>query len=227
MNHIKHIFFDLDHTLWDTDKNSELAFADCFRDLHIDLDLQTFLEVYMPINEAYWVLFTHNQISKENLKFNRFSDTFEKLNFKISKEKMEQLSENYLHYLPRYGVLIDGALQLLDYLKDKYRLHIITNGFNEVSIKKLAFSDIAKYFEVVITSEKAGAKKPDIKIFDFALDLANAKSSESLMIGDNLTADIQGATNAGMSVLHYNYSQEPVPAHIKSVDRLEELTLLL
>lgn len=227
MNHIKHIFFDLDHTLWDTDKNSELAFADCFKDLDIQLDLQTFLEVYMPINEAYWVLFTHNQISKEKLKLSRFSDTFEKLNMNISLEKMEQLSERYIHYLPRYGVLIDGAIEVLDYLKDKYTLHIITNGFNDVSLKKLSLSHIDKYFQAVITSEKAGFKKPDSRIFEYALTQAKAQKNESIMIGDNLIADIQGATQAGLQVIHYNYTKEEVPPTLKSIQQLTEILKLL
>ena len=227
MNHIKHIFFDLDHTLWDTDKNSELAFVDCFRDLDIALDLPTFLDVYMPINEAYWVLFANNQISKEKLKISRFTDTFQQLNFQISPTKIEQLSEAYLHYLPRYGVLIDGAVELLNYLKPNYQLHIITNGFTEVSLKKIALSNIDSYFNQVITSEKAGVKKPDTRIFEYALLKANAQNTESLMIGDNLIADMQGVSNAGLEVLHYNYNKENVPNHIRSVNSLKEIITIL
>ena len=201
---IKHIFFDLDHTLWDFEKNSNLTFEQLFKEHNIQLELQDFLLKYSPINFNYWKLYREEKISKENLRYGRLKDSFDALNYKISDELIHLLSEEYINKLPSNNYLFDGAIELLEYLQPKYELHIITNGFEEVQGLKLEKSGIKKYFNKIITSESVGVKKPNPRVFEFALEKAEATSTNSFMIGDNLEADIIGALNCGIASIHFN-----------------------
>ncbi len=201
---IKHIFFDLDHTLWDFEKNSNLTFEQLFKVHNIQLELQDFLSEYSPINFNYWKLYRDEKVSKENLRYGRLKDTFDKLNYPISDDLIYLLSEEYINELPSNNYLFEGAIELLEYLQPKYELHIITNGFEEVQNLKLEKSGIKKYFNKIITSESVGVKKPNPRVFEFALEKASAKADNSVMIGDNLEADIMGALNCGISSIHFN-----------------------
>ena len=196
--HKKHLFFDLDHTLWDFDKNSALTFEKIFKINNIEVELNSFLEVYMPINLAYWKLYREEKIDKTSLRFARLKDAFDTLGVQVSTQLIYKLSDDYITHLSTFNHLFDGTITILDYLKPKYTLHIITNGFKEVQHGKLNKSGIAHYFETVTNSEMVGVKKPNSKIFKHALDLAKATADESLMIGDNLEADILGALNFGI-----------------------------
>jgi putative hydrolase of the HAD superfamily len=220
---IKHIFFDLDHTLWDFDKNSAFAFEKAFEDFNLKCDLDGFLKTYHPINEGYWSLYAKGEVTKEILKYRRFRDTFELLNFDISDDHIAQLSEYYMQVLPTFNHLHEGAKDVLDYLHPKHELHIITNGFNEVSYGKLTNSGIIDYFKKIITSENAGAKKPDAQAFHYALNEAKALPSESLMIGDNYEADVLGARAVGMQAVHFDYRDENKEAQNKRITNLREL----
>ena len=193
--HKKHLFFDLDHTLWDFDKNSALTFEKIFKINNIQVDLEEFLKVYMPINLAYWKLYREEKIDKNSLRFARLKDAFDALEIQTSTELIYKLSDEYITYLSTYNHLFEGTIQILDYLKPNYTLHIITNGFKEVQHGKLNKSGIAHYFKTVTNSEMVGVKKPNPKIFKHALSVAKASPDESLMIGDNLEADILGAVN--------------------------------
>ncbi|WP_347174140.1 YjjG family noncanonical pyrimidine nucleotidase [Polaribacter uvawellassae] len=201
---IKHIFFDLDHTLWDFERNSNLTFEQLFITHDIQLELQEFLTVYSPINFEYWKLYREEKVSKEALRYGRLKNTFDKLNYAVTDDLINQLSEEYIHLLPLNNHLFDGTIELLDYLQPKYKLHIITNGFEEVQSLKLEKSGIKKYFNEIITSESVGVKKPNPKVFEFALAKASANADNSVMIGDNLEADIIGALNCGISSIHFN-----------------------
>ncbi len=221
--HKQHVFFDLDHTLWDFDKNSALTFQKLFKRHAIDVRLEFFLEVYRPINLNYWKLYREEKIKKDDLRFLRLDDTFKALNVSITEALINTLSDEYVYFLTTYNHLFDGTLEILEYLKPNYKLHIITNGFKEVQHGKLEKSGISHYFETVTNSEMVGVKKPNRKIFDHALSIAGADVNSSLMIGDNLEADILGAKNMGMDALCFNYHKEIIPKEIIAIDDLLEL----
>ena len=225
--HKKHLFFDLDHTLWDFDKNSGFAFDTIFKQQGFDIELSDFINIYIPRNQHYWKLYQVNQISHEDLRYYRLKDVFDALNFEVSDEMIYHLSEEYIKYLPEYNHLFDGAIELLDYLKPKYKLHIITNGFASVQTKKMKNSNIDHYFETITNSEMAGVKKPHKNIFDFALSLANASKEESLMIGDSYEADIIGAQEAGIEAVFFNEQNIEVENPVFQVKHLLELKNIL
>jgi len=158
---IKDVFFDLDHTLWDFDRNSGLAFATIFEKNKIDVDLEEFLKVYAPINFQYWKWYREERVTKSQLRYGRFKKTFDALHIKVTDDTIDKLSEDYILHLPDHNYLFDGAIELLEYLKEHYKLHIITNGFEEVQSKKLKNSKIDVYFDTVTTSEAVGVKKPN------------------------------------------------------------------
>ncbi len=226
-HHKKHLFFDLDHTLWDFDKNSGFAFETIFKKQGFDISLQDFLIIYIPRNQHYWKLYQVNQISHEDLRYYRLKDVFDALNYKISDEVIHQLSEDYITYLPENNHLFDGAIELLDYLKPKYQLHIITNGFSEVQNKKLSNSKIGHYFETITNSELAGQKKPNSIIFDYALKSAKASKEESIMIGDSFEADILGALDFGMDAIFFNENKSVIKHDVCQVNHLLELKNIL
>lgn len=204
-NKIKHVFFDLDHTLWDFDKNSGLTFEKIFDLNKIDVELKDFLPVYEPINFKYWKLYREEKVTKSDLRYRRLREAFDGVGVKVEDEMIYRLSESYIDNLTTFNHLFEGTFEILEYLKDKYELHIITNGFGEAQDKKLTTSNIKSYFKTVTNSEMVGVKKPNPKIFNFALELAKAKASESLMIGDSLEADIEGAAKIGMHTIHFDY----------------------
>lgn len=201
---ITDIFFDLDHTLWDFDKNSTLAFQKVFETHKIQIDLPSFLEVYVPINMKYWKLYRDEAITKKQLRRGRLTDSFSLINLEFATEIIDEMASSYIDFLPHNNHLFPGAFELLDFLKPNYNLHIITNGFEEVQSKKLINSKINTYFKTITNSESVGVKKPNPKIFHHALGLANTLPEKSVMIGDNLEADIKGATAVGMNTIFFS-----------------------
>jgi len=222
-NEIKHVFFDLDHTLWDFDKNSGLTFEKIFKLNTIEVNLDDFLRVYEPINFKYWKLYREEKVTKSNLRYGRLRETFDKIGVKVEDEMIYHLSESYIDYLSTFNHLFDGTFEILNYLKDKYQLHIITNGFEEAQDKKMTTSNIKPYFKTVTNSEMVGVKKPNPKIFNFALDWAKAKPHESVMIGDSLEADIEGAHNIGMDTIHFDYRDTHNNHKYKRITNLKTL----
>ncbi|MGB3775898.1 MAG: YjjG family noncanonical pyrimidine nucleotidase [Leeuwenhoekiella sp.] len=202
---IKHIFFDLDHTLWDFDKNSELAFKHIFEKNKITVPLQEFLEVYKPINFRYWKYYREAKITKEKLRYGRLSNSFSDLGYAIDGQLINKLSDDYINHLPDNNHLFEGTIEMLEILSKKYTLHIITNGFEEIQQLKLRRSKIDHFFKTITTSEAAGAKKPDALIFNFALSNAGATINDSVMVGDTYEADIAGARALGMETIFFNY----------------------
>jgi len=223
INNISHIFFDLDHTLWDFDKNSALTFGKIFELNNIEVDLEDFLEVYVPINFQYWKLYREEKIDKATLRYGRLNDAFKLLNINVKTSMIYKLSDDYITYLCTFNHLFDGAIEILEYLQVKYKLHIITNGFKEVQQSKLNNAKIDKYFVTVTNSEMVGVKKPNPKIFKHALNIANANQENSIMIGDNYEADILGALNFGIDAICYNYHNENLENGIRQVDTLLQL----
>lgn len=208
MNNIKHIFFDLDHTLWDFEKNSDLTFQKIFSEQNLEIDISYFLDIYKPLNRVFWKLYREEKISKSELRYQRLKTVFDRLEYSISDETINTIAIDYIDYLPRFNHLFEGAIDILDYLKPKYQLHIITNGFEEIQTKKMETSNILHYFNEVITSESVGVKKPHPKVFHYALQVASATKENSIMIGDSIEADIQGALNIGIEALHCNFENE-------------------
>ena len=220
---ITNVFFDLDHTLWDFEKNSALAFKKIFEKNSIDLDLNLFLKYYVPINLKYWERYRKEEINQIELRLGRLKETFDLINFQYNDALLDLLSSEYIYYLPQFNHLFDGAIEVLDYLKPNYNLHIITNGFQEVQDGKIKNSNIESYFKTITNSEMAGVKKPNPIIFQYALQAANANKNNSIMIGDCIDADVKGALNFGMDAIHFNEHKIEIPRHIKQINHLTEL----
>ncbi|MBS4059770.1 MAG: YjjG family noncanonical pyrimidine nucleotidase [Bacteroidetes bacterium] len=203
----KHIFFDLDHTLWDFNTSSLYTIKEMFRIFELAAKgvptHEVFVKEYHIHNDRLWELYRNGELKKEVLSSLRFADTLR--NFGISDDILaEKLSDFYLYHSPRNVFLFPNTLETLGYLKKKYSLHIITNGFEEVQHTKLEVSGLRKYFNTVITSEEAGVKKPDRGIFDFAIRKTTALTDESIMVGDDLDVDILGARLAGIDGVYFN-----------------------
>ena len=220
---IKHIFFDLDHTLWDFETNSSKTFALIFERNELDLNFNDFIEVYKPINHKYWKLFREDKVSKKELRYFRLKEAFDAIRFEASDEVIHTLSKDYITFLSQHNALFDNAIEVLEYLGDRYNLHIITNGFEEVQYKKMHNSKLLPFFDKIITSEKVGVKKPNPKIFEYAMEISGALSNESIMIGDNFEADILGAINAGMQAIFCEFNGEIATEEVPTVYNLLEL----
>lgn len=223
----KAVFFDLDHTLWDFEKNSALAFQVIIQKYGIGVSHEKFNEIYSPINAQYWKLYRDGNITQQDLRYGRLRDTFKLLEFDVDDNLLHIVSEEYIELLPVNSHLHDGAVEILDYLKGRYSLHIITNGPDKVQELKLANSNLTHYFDTVTNSEMAGCKKPHAGIFEYALKLANADKATSIMIGDCIEADVQGALDFGLDAIFYNEHGHNAPTTIRQVNRLIDLKELL
>ena len=209
----KHLFFDLDRTLWDFDAAAEVAFERIYEKYDLKSlgipSAQEFHEVYHPLNEQLWKLYREEKISKDELNRTRFMKPLE--HYGIHDVALaDHLSEDYVYWSPRIVRLIPGTMELLEYLKPKYHLHLITNGFQEVQDTKLSLSGMKPFFETLTVSEEVGVKKPNPEIFQYALRKANAATEESLMIGDEMAVDIDGARSAGIDTIFFNPKREKV-----------------
>lgn len=221
------IFFDLDHTLWDFEKNSALTFQKIFGDNGLNITLEDFLEIYVPINLEYWKLYREERVSKAELRYQRLKRTFDQIGETVSDDMINILAHQYIEHLPSYNHLVPNTVQILEYLSPNYKLHIITNGFQEVQEKKLKGGNIHHYFQNIVNSETAGVKKPHPHIFELALDKAKVSPQNSLMIGDNLEADILGAKSVGMEVLHFNSNKESSHNECIMINDLIEIKRIL
>jgi len=222
LDHITDVFFDLDHTLWDFEKNSALALESVLAKHQVSVALEDFLLHYSPLNYAYWEKFRKDEITQDELRYGRLKDTFDLLGYEISDEMIDLISDDYITQLPDNNHLFDGAIEVLDYLSANYRLHIITNGFHGIQGRKLDNSKITHYFQTVTNSESAGAKKPNKVIFDHALQVSGAERSKSIMIGDCIEADVRGALDCGFYAILFH----EIPcgdANITQISKLIEI----
>ncbi len=228
MNKYQHLFFDLDHTLWDFDKNAEITLTGIFEyfDLNarVNAAFDDFYQKYLFHNQELWERYHKGLISADDLKWKRMWRTM--LDFKVADEPLaKELSARFLEVLPTQKKVFPYTFEILDYLKEKkYQLHLITNGFEKTQWSKLKNSGLDKYFTHVITSEGSNSLKPKKEIFEYAINKAGATMKQSIMIGDNLDADIQGAMNAGMDTIfvnHINASTDINPTY--TVTHLKEL----
>ncbi len=207
MKEYRHIFFDLDNTLWDFESNSRDMLLELFEKHDLQKlgipSFEFFHEKYVERNIMMWEQYRHNKIDKETLRGKRFEFTFWDMG--LDPELVPAgLSHDYSMAGPKRSKLFPHAKETLQYLSAKYKLHILSNGFEEVQHVKLQSSGIHHFFENIITSDKAGYKKPDLKIFEHALKAASAQLSEVIMIGDGLEVDIAGARDAGWDTVFFN-----------------------
>lgn len=203
-----HLFFDLDHTLWDFEKNSKMALKQIFKesglDQHID-EFSTFHGVYKNSNRILWRQYGRGLLDKEVLRTKRFEDTLRY--FRIDDPALVQtLSDSYLRISPYQKNLFPHAIETLTYLqKEKYQMHIITNGFKEVQHIKLREAGLLPFFDVIVCSEEVGINKPDPLVFEYSMRKAGTTRDKSVMIGDDYEVDYLGALNAGMRAIFFNH----------------------
>jgi putative hydrolase of the HAD superfamily len=212
MRKYSHLFFDLDHTLWDFDANAKTSLTDIFEEfeLHkkIDGEFDMFYKKYLHHNKILWERYQNGFINAEELKWRRMWRTL--LEFKIGDEVLSKsISTRFLEILPTKKELFPHTIEILNYLKEKkYTMHLITNGFEKTQWSKIQNSNIDHYFTHMITSESSNSMKPEKEIFEYALNKANANVAESIMIGDNQSADIKGGIDAGMDTIFVNHINE-------------------
>ncbi len=203
----KHIFFDLDHTLWDFHTNSRKTLGVLFDEFSLTSlgvpDFETFLHTYETINEELWKKYRVGDIDKVTLRNGRFPAVFKTWNIDHPTLSID-INERYLIDGPKQPGLLPNAIETLDYLKSRYSVHLITNGFKEVQGTKLNASGLNGYFETITTSEEVGVLKPNPKVFHHALDLASANAKESIYVGDHYDTDVLGSKNAGLDQVFFN-----------------------
>jgi putative hydrolase of the HAD superfamily len=203
---IKHLFFDLDHTLWDFNKNSKEILFELFDELSLSTRISSFIDFYdkyIEINEELWDLYRKDQITKAELRSVRFKRALKC--FGVEDEELAiELRNKYIQRCPLKGYLFADCHSVLESLQSKYILHIITNGFEEVQEVKMSSCNLNDYFTEIITSEGAGVRKPNPRIFEYAFETSGAKPSESVMIGDSLEVDCIAAEKMGMQAVFFN-----------------------
>lgn len=224
----RHLFFDLDHTLWDFETNAAEALNDIYLENNLAdrgvNDFNFFIKQYCYHNDRLWELYTRGYIRQEVLRWKRMWLTL--LEFKIADEPLaKKMSVEFLERLPFKTNLFPYTVEILEYLQGKnYTMHLITNGFESVQHSKLQHSKLGKYFAEVITSEASMSLKPNKEIFEYALMKAKAEKEESIMIGDNLDADIKGGMNAGLDTVFVNHlRKEHTVNPIFEIFHLQEL----
>ena len=231
MKSYKHLFFDLDRTLWDFESNSAATLSDLYIQFKLENyypEFKDFHESYRHYNTLCWDLFLAGKVTKEWLKFHRFFDSLQQAG-NPDEALAQNLSDAYLPILGTKNTLFPNTLSTLQYLSGKkYSMHIITNGFAEIQYIKLKNSHINHFFETVVTSEEAGYHKPRKEIFARALNSVNAKKKESIMIGDDFESDIQGAKKFGIDQVFFNPDKQTAPAKATyEIYDLQQLTTIL
>lgn len=228
----RHLFFDLDHTLWDFDSNAKDSLVEVYTTFNLKAkaidSFDQFFQTYLGHNAILWTRFEKGYISSDELKWRRMWRTL--LDFKIADEKLSKdISEYYLEILPKKEKVFDYTFEILSYLTDKgYQLHLLTNGFEKTQRAKLQSSKLTGYFNRIITSEISNSMKPQKEIFDFALRACGACLDDSIMIGDNIDADIAGAANAGMDCIFVNHLHRKIQIDCThEIHHLKELENIL
>jgi putative hydrolase of the HAD superfamily len=206
MKKYAHIIFDLDHTLWDFTANSNAT----LKVLHArhnlkesNIMLEDFMSHYQEVNDQMWYDYSRGRITKEDIRSRRFKIAFSRVGL-VNDKLADLVNEEYLELCPATGYLIPYALEVLNYLKGRYQLHILTNGFSEIQGIKMQTSGLMPYFQEVVNSDISGFLKPDKRIFDYTLNKIQADCHDCVMIGDDLHADVLGARNAGMDHIYFN-----------------------
>lgn len=229
MKNIRHIFFDLDNTIWDHRKNAYLTLKEIYRRENIQkiyrIPFEEFHKEYFTINENLWAQIRDGKITKEYLRKHRFYDSF--MFFGVDDEALGlRFEHNFLDEILSYNELVPGAFEILEYLSEKdYKLHILSNGFHEVTYKKAELSGIKNYFQTITSADEINVRKPQPEIFRYALGKAQAQRDSSVMIGDDWIADVRGAKSFGMAqqVFFDVFNDEFSGDGIISIRKLDEL----
>ncbi len=231
MKQYKHIFFDLDRTLWDFEQNSHNVLQEIYLNHHLQNkgipSFEVFYNTYHKINHDLWDLYRIGKITKDFLNLERFYASLKAFDIN-EKDTAKAMGLDYVTLSPYKKVLFPGTHELLTALQVKYKLHLITNGFAEVQTTKIKESDLEKYFEKIIISETTPWKKPSPEIFKYSLNKTNATVEESIMIGDDINADIKGAASIGMDQIWTNFTKSKSdfkPTH--TVTKLIEILNIL
>lgn len=223
----KHLFFDLDRTLWDFDQNSKQALIQLYKDTDLHqstLGFEEFHNHYVDVNARLWQAYGQKEISKEYLRNERFRKTLEK--WKLDDEKLvTHFSDGYVELSPKQTILFPNTIETLEELKQSgYVMHIITNGFKEVQFTKLENCKLRSYFDIIVCSEEIGINKPAPEIFHFSMNKANTSSQYAAMIGDDYEVDILGAERVGMRTFHFNPQiDESKIKHLNQITNLSQL----
>lgn len=231
MKKYRHIFFDLDHTLWDYDTNVQESLSELFEIYQlISLGIpnyRTFIDAFYQVNFKLWALYDLGKIDKQNLRETRFKLIFEKAGV-LGDHVPKDMEEDFMHRTSSKPHLLPYSKEILDYLKPHYKMHIITNGFNESQAKKMHSSGLTPYFDLVVTSETTGHKKPDPRIFQYAMDKLSVTSADCIMIGDNPNSDILGAIRSNIDQVFFDPHEKGIehqPTH--TIRHLKELEIIL
>lgn len=227
----KNLFIDLDDTLWDIHQNGKV----CLNEIYIDYGyekyyptFESYYDVYMPSNHQLWALYRDGKIKKEELTIERFLRPLREFGID-DPEYAKRLSDDFLDRTTRETRLVEGTMELLEHLKSKYRMHILSNGFREVQYKKIENSGLRPYFDKIILSEDAGINKPHPDMFTHALKTTNSRRDQTVMIGDSWEADIVGAYNSRIDQIWFNpmdqSAEEFVPTF--TVQQLAEIKDIL
>ncbi|MBL6658228.1 MAG: noncanonical pyrimidine nucleotidase, YjjG family [Flavobacteriales bacterium] len=227
----KHLFFDLDRTLWDFEKNSNEVLSDLFFKYNLlgrgIISVDEFISKYKTNNEKLWDLYRQNKIEKEKLRDERFRVTLAEYNV-FDDDLSTRFGLDYVELCPMKTHLFPFVHSTLTFLKSRYELHIITNGFEEVQFKKLKNNNLLEYFNQIITSEQVGFKKPNKEIFSYSFKKTFSRPSDCLMIGDDLFADIHASREVGMDQIYFNpnsipHSDDNITYEIQCLSELEQI----
>ena len=226
-----HIFFDLDNTLWDFERNSKKAMFSAFQWFNLETvaEFNLFFETYSKHNHALWESYRKNEVVKKDLTRLRFHNTFTELD--INGVDVDEMNTLYLNEMPKQKELNEGVTDILIYLKKKqYCLNIITNGFKEVQYKKIETSGLKPYFNKIFISEEIKSPKPESGIFEYSIKSSNARKSKSIMIGDDWDVDVLGAVSYGIDAVHYQNRNEnevkKIDNPFKSACEIYEISLM-
>jgi len=232
MSTYTHLFFDLDHTLWDTDANAEESLRELFTELKLEErgvpGFDAFHDAYHRHNDRLWGLYAENKVGKEAVRNHRFQLTLQDFGI-YDNSAAVMMADEFVRRTPHRKALIPGAIELLDVLKGRFNLSIITNGFREAQHIKMSASGLEPYFRHIFISEEVGCMKPDTRIFRHAMEASGAESPDHcMMIGDTYQTDVFGALQSGMLPVHLNSGDEPPhPSPVITIGSLHELKTVL
>lgn len=222
---IRTIFVDLDDTIWDFTANSKVALKTVYERYQLDnqCSYDVFIKEYLLINEQLWSLYHHGKIEKDFLKCERFRASFERCG--IICESPERFDYDYLETIVTLKKVVAGAPKLLQHLKKRGSVNVLSNGFANLQFRKLQSAGLDRYIDLMVLSDDIGVTKPDKRLFDYALEKAKANAETTLMIGDNYDADILGAYNAGWKTIFFNRRGESIGNNVADlvVQSLEEI----
>lgn len=224
---IEAVFFDLDGTLWDFQKNSREVLIDTLHRYQVPVTYEDFFQAYAPINQECWRRYRLGELSPQELNNQRFFRTFEALKMGNDRAWINRFQESYIAGLGNPTNLFPKTQETLEYLRERYTLHVITDGFSELQINKLKRSGIFSYFDTLTFSDEVGATKPDPIIFETALSRANTRPEQSIMIGDHPDFDVKGARQSGLRAIHFDPQSSPSSQGMERITSIFELTKIL